>query len=131
VQSNISFFFSFSSFHFSTTIHLNLAKRMHWENERRGRGSLFLIAGQIWGSESERHRKAKQGMAVFFPHRVNPSLFTSAIQAFLFQVPEAARETDTRHSHHHSHFQVLENLEEEETFHRSKKDGFDFDATHM
>jgi hypothetical protein len=68
LQSNIFFFFLFS-----ITIHLDLATCMHWETSGAGGEVIPLIAGQNWVRQSERHRKAKHGMAVFSPHRVKPS----------------------------------------------------------
>jgi hypothetical protein len=95
VQSNIFFFFFlllFLFFYLSITIHLDLAKCMHWETAAR-EAKYFSHCWAKNGIRQRDHRKAKQRDGHLFRFNFPSSLLPS--KSYLFQVPETARKTDT------------------------------------
>jgi hypothetical protein len=92
VQSNIFLFLLFLFFSLSITIHLDLAKCMHWETAAR-EAKYFSHCWAKIGIRQRDHRKAKQRDGHLF--RFQLPFFASSVQSHLFQVPETARKTDT------------------------------------
>jgi hypothetical protein len=130
LQSNIFFFFLFS-----ITIHLDLATCMHWETSGAGGKSFLLLLGKIGLGNQRDIEKQSTGWPSFLLTESNLLLVDFCSLHLSFPKSLKLRARLTFHipifTHPLPSFRVLENLEEEETFGRLGRDGFDFDVTHM